>query len=50
MLFTQPVSHELARISVPTLLVIGQLDRTAFGKGDVPEDVARKLGELPEVG
>jgi pimeloyl-ACP methyl ester carboxylesterase len=50
MLFTQPVSHEFAFISVPTLLVIGQLDRTAFGKSDVPEDVARKLGNYPKLG
>jgi pimeloyl-ACP methyl ester carboxylesterase len=50
MIFTQPVSHELPLISVPTLLVIGQLDRTAFGKGDVPEDVARSLGNYPKLG
>jgi pimeloyl-ACP methyl ester carboxylesterase len=50
MLFTQPVVHEFPLISVPTLLVIGQLDRTAFGKGDVPEDVARNLGNYPKLG
>jgi len=50
MIFTQPVVHELEDLTVPTLLIIGQRDRTALGKGMVPPEVARTLGNYPELG
>jgi pimeloyl-ACP methyl ester carboxylesterase len=50
MLYTQPVSFDLPNIKAPTLLVIGQLDRTAPGKGDVTPHEARALGNYPELG
>jgi pimeloyl-ACP methyl ester carboxylesterase len=50
MVFTQPVLYEFGQLRVPTLLVIGQRDRTAFGKADVPEAVAKQLGNYPELG
>ncbi|MBP2299277.1 alpha/beta fold hydrolase [Azospirillum picis] len=50
MIFTQPVVHEFGRISVPTLLMIGQTDRTAPGANRAPEEVAKRLGDYPELG
>jgi pimeloyl-ACP methyl ester carboxylesterase len=50
MIYQQPVRHEFSLLRVPTLLVIGQSDRTYIGRGSVPEDVARTLGQYPELG
>src|SRR5262245_5257359 len=47
---TQPVVHEFERIRVPTLLLIGQLDRTAVGADRAPPDVAKRLGNYPLLG
>ena len=50
MIFTQPVCYEFGNIKAPTLLIIGQLDRTAMGKNTVPEEVAKTLGNYPVLG
>jgi pimeloyl-ACP methyl ester carboxylesterase len=50
MILTQPVVYELERIQVPTLLVIGQRDRTAIGKDRASKEVAATLGNYPELG
>ena len=50
MIFTQPVVYEFPKIQAPTLLVIGQLDRTAPGKGLVSKEVAATMGLYPELG
>ncbi len=50
MIFTQPVVYELDRLSVPTLLIIGQRDRTALGKARAPESVRESLGNYPALG
>jgi len=50
MIFTQPVVHDLPRLSVPTLLVIGLRDRTALGRDFAPAGVREKLGNYPELG
>jgi pimeloyl-ACP methyl ester carboxylesterase len=50
MVYQQPVRHELGLIEVPTLLVIGQEDRTALGKGAVSKEVAATLGRYPRLG
>jgi pimeloyl-ACP methyl ester carboxylesterase len=50
MVFTQPVVYELPRVGVPTLLIIGQRDRTAIGITWAPKDVAAKLGDYPTLG
>jgi pimeloyl-ACP methyl ester carboxylesterase len=50
MAFIQPVVHELERIRVPTLLMIGQLDRTAPGANRAPPELAKELGNYPELG
>lgn len=50
MVFTQPVVHDFPRLRVPTLLLIGQRDRTAIGKDAVPQEVAANLGDYPALG
>jgi pimeloyl-ACP methyl ester carboxylesterase len=44
MIFNQPVCHEFDLIKAPTLLIVGELDRTALGKNLVPESVASTMG------
>jgi pimeloyl-ACP methyl ester carboxylesterase len=50
MVFTQPVLYEFPLIKVPTLLIIGQRDRTAVGKAWAPENAKRTLGDYPALG
>ncbi|CAL1521010.1 alpha/beta hydrolase [Chitinophaga sp. MM2321] len=50
MIFTQPVYYEFENIQAPTLLIIGQRDRTALGKASAPEEVRKTLGNYPELG
>ena len=50
MIYTQPVVYELENIKVPTLLIIGQRDRTAIGKNLVREEVRKTMGNYPELG
>jgi pimeloyl-ACP methyl ester carboxylesterase len=50
MIFTQPVFYEFGQLKSPTLLVIGQRDRTAIGKDRVPKEVAARMGDYPSLG
>ncbi len=50
MIFTQPVCHEFNRLKVPTLLIIGQLDRTAVGAALVSDELKKNLGDYPKLG
>ncbi len=50
MIFTQPVVYEFPNVQARTLVLIGQLDRTAPGKGLVPKEVAATMGLYPELG
>ncbi|HWV64980.1 alpha/beta hydrolase [Chitinophaga sp.] len=50
MIFTQPVLYEFENIAAPTLLIIGQRDRTALGKANVSESIRKTLGNYPELG
>lgn len=50
MIFTQPVLYEFPDLSTRTLLIIGREDRTALGKGMVPDTVARSLGRYDRLG
>lgn len=50
MIFTQPVVYEFKNLKMPTLLIIGQRDRTALGKGKAPEEVQQTLGNYPALG
>ena len=51
MIYQQPVSYEFSRVQVPTLLIIGQDDRTVVGKGLIkdPATLAR-MGQYPALG
>ena len=50
MILAQPVVYELDQISVPTLLMIGQKDTTAIGKDRAPPEIAKTLGNYPDLG
>lgn len=50
MIYTQPVVQDLPRLAVPTLLVIGQADRTTLGRGALKPEVLATLGRYPELG
>jgi pimeloyl-ACP methyl ester carboxylesterase len=50
MIYTQPVVYEFPLIKSPTLLIIGQRDRTAPGKDRLDESARRELGKYPELG
>lgn len=49
MIKTQPVAHELYRITMPTTLLIGTLDRTAFGRAQTPPDLRPSMEAIPMV-
>jgi pimeloyl-ACP methyl ester carboxylesterase len=49
MIFTQPVLYELDDLDVPTLLVVGSLDRTAIGKQWASDEVKETLGDYPNL-
>jgi pimeloyl-ACP methyl ester carboxylesterase len=50
MIYTQPVCYDFDKIKAPTLLLIGQRDRSAVGKNLAPDDVRKTLGNYPELG
>jgi pimeloyl-ACP methyl ester carboxylesterase len=50
MIFTQPVVYEFSELKVPTVLMIGQRDRTALGKNLVSNEVASTMGDYPALG
>jgi len=50
MIMTQPVVYEFEQIKPPTLLIIGQRDRTAIGKDMVPKEIQATMGNYPELG
>lgn len=50
MIYEQPVVYEFPLVERPTLLVIGQEDRTVVGKAKVPPELLPKLGQYPELG
>lgn len=50
MIYEQPVIHEFKNIKTPTLLIIGQADRTVVGKNRLPKELQEKYGLYPELG
>ena len=50
MVFTQPVLDEFPDLVPPTLLIIGQRDRTAIGRAWAPAAVKDTLGDYPVLG
>jgi pimeloyl-ACP methyl ester carboxylesterase len=50
MIHDGPIYDELPKLTVPTLLAIGQLDRTVFGRRFAPPEVVKPLGNFPLLG
>lgn len=50
MAYEQPVVYEFKNLKMPTLLIIGQLDRTVLGKNRLPKEDQNKFGQYPELG
>nr|WP_173569778.1 alpha/beta hydrolase [Acetobacter conturbans] len=50
MIFTQPVVHEFPKLTVPTVLMIGDKDITAIGGDAASPEVRATLGHYPELG
>jgi pimeloyl-ACP methyl ester carboxylesterase len=50
MIMTQPVVYEFEKVKAPTLLIIGQRDRTAIGKDTAPKEVQDTMGNYPGLG
>lgn len=50
MVLTQPVASHFEGLSMPTLLIIGEKDRTAIGSTWAPPDVDQKLGHFDQLG
>ena len=50
MIYEQPVVHEFENISVPTLLMIGTLDKTVVGKDKLSEAEIKKYGNYSRLG
>jgi len=50
MIYEQPVVYELPQINIPTLLIIGQADRTIVGKDLLTEEQKKKYGQYPQLG
>ena len=50
MIYEQPVAYEFKNITQPTLLIIGQEDRTVVGKNLLPKEVAAQHGNYPQLG
>jgi pimeloyl-ACP methyl ester carboxylesterase len=49
MIVTQPVVHDLERLTVPTLIIVGARDHTAVGRDQVPAPTAAKMGHVLEL-
>lgn len=51
MIYEQPVVYEFPKVSLPTLLIIGQEDRTVVGKGRIQDPAVKaRMGNYPELG
>lgn len=49
MIKTQSVAHELYRIRPQTTLIVGTLDKTAFGRGQMPANLRQFLQAIPVI-
>lgn len=50
MAYEQPIVYEFKNLKMPTLLIIGQADRTILGKNRLPKDEQNEYGQYPELG
>jgi pimeloyl-ACP methyl ester carboxylesterase len=49
MAYEQPVLYELPLIKTPTLIIVGEKDRTALGRARVSPEVRATMGLMPEL-
>ena len=49
MAYEQPVLYEFPQLTLPTLLVVGELDRAAIGRNRVAPEVRATLGLIPQL-
>lgn len=49
MIKTQPVAHELYRVTPRTTMIVGNLDKTAFGRAQAPADLRKFLEAIPVI-
>lgn len=49
MIMSQPVVYEFAQLTMPVLLLIGELDNTALGKDAAPAALQKQLGNYPQL-
>lgn len=49
MIYTQPIFYELEKLSMPTLLIVGDKDNTAIGKQFAPPQIKPTLGHYPQL-
>jgi pimeloyl-ACP methyl ester carboxylesterase len=50
MIYEQPVVYEFRNITRPTLIIIGQEDRTVVGKNLLSKEEASRHGNYPQLG
>ncbi len=50
MIAEKPVVADLPQLRMPVLVVIGQKDRTVFGRRFAPPEAVKSLGNFPELG
>lgn len=50
MIYEQPIVYEFKNIQQPTLIILGQEDRTVVGKALLPKEVAAQHGLYPQLG
>lgn len=50
MIYEQPVVYEFKNVTSPTLIIIGQADRTIVGKNLLAKEVASHHGNYPQLG
>lgn len=50
MIAEKPVVNDLPQLKMPVLLVIGQKDRTVFGRRFAPPEAVKSLGNFPQLG
>ncbi len=50
MIAEKPVVNDFPLLKMPTLLIIGQRDRTVFGRRFAPPEAVKSLGNFPELG
>jgi pimeloyl-ACP methyl ester carboxylesterase len=50
MIYEQPVVYEFKNVTIPTLLIVGQEDRTIVGKNLLSREVIAQHGNYPQLG